>query len=66
MLAEAANATTNRPTILAALQQAAAATGADFHYLLGTAMRGEKVDERFVYSRKNAVRYGVDLNNLTR
>jgi hypothetical protein len=37
MLAEAANAT--RPTIIAALQQAAAATGADFNYLLGTATR---------------------------
>ena len=39
MLAEAATATTNRPTIVAALQQAAAATGADFNYLLGTATR---------------------------
>ena len=37
MQAEAANAT--RPTIIAALQQAAAATGADFNYLLGTATR---------------------------
>ena len=37
MLAEAANAT--RPTIIVALKQAAAATGADFNYLLGTATR---------------------------
>ncbi len=39
MLAEAATATTNRASIVAALQQAAAATGADFGYLLGTATR---------------------------
>jgi len=39
MLAEAATATNNRSTIVAALQQAAAATGADFNYLLGTATR---------------------------
>lgn len=39
MLAEAANAATNRTSIIAALQQAAAATGADFGYLLGTATR---------------------------
>lgn len=39
MLAEAANATTNRTQIISALQSAADATGADFHYLLGTAMR---------------------------
>jgi hypothetical protein len=39
MLAEAANATTNRPAILSALQQAATVTGADFNYLLGTATR---------------------------
>lgn len=39
MLAEAAIATNNRSTIVAALQQAAAATGADFNYLLGTAIR---------------------------
>ncbi|HXC57293.1 MAG TPA: hypothetical protein VNU97_18475 [Rhizomicrobium sp.] len=39
MLAEAATATTDRSQILGALQRAAAATGADFNYLLGTAMR---------------------------
>jgi len=39
MLAEAANASTNRTQIISALQSAADATGADFHYLLGTAMR---------------------------
>lgn len=39
MLAEAANATTNRTDVLAAIQQASAATGSDFHYLLDTAMR---------------------------
>jgi hypothetical protein len=44
MLAEAAIATTNRPTILAALQQAAAVTGADFNYLLGTASRESRLN----------------------
>ena len=39
MLAEAANATTDRTQILGALQRASAATGADFHYLLDTAVR---------------------------
>ena len=39
MQAEAANATSNRSLVLGALQQAAQATGADFNYLLGTAMR---------------------------
>ena len=39
MLAEAAQNTTDRSQIIAALQQASAATGSDFHYLLGTAMR---------------------------
>ncbi|HEX4302478.1 MAG TPA: hypothetical protein VHZ78_06780 [Rhizomicrobium sp.] len=39
MLAEAATATSNRSAVLSALQDAAQATGADFHYLLGTAMR---------------------------
>ena len=39
MLAEAANATTNRNAVLSALQSAAQATGADFSYLLGTATR---------------------------
>lgn len=39
MLAEATNATTDRTAILGALQQASQATGADFNYLLGTAMR---------------------------
>jgi hypothetical protein len=39
MLAEAATATNTRASIVAALQQAAAATGADFAYLLGTATR---------------------------
>jgi len=39
MLAEAAQNTTDRSQIIAALKQASAATGSDFHYLLGTAMR---------------------------
>ena len=39
MLAEAANATTDRTFILGALQRAAQATGADFSYLLSTATR---------------------------
>jgi hypothetical protein len=39
MLAEAANAPTDRSTILAALHQASAATGTDFRYLLDTATR---------------------------
>ena len=39
MLAEAAEATTDRSEIIAALQQASDGTGSDFHYLLGTAMR---------------------------
>jgi len=40
MWAEAQSAAAvNRPQIVAALQQAAAATGSDFHYLLSTAMR---------------------------
>jgi len=46
MLAEAATATTNRPTILAALQQAATATGADFDYLLGTATRESRLNPK--------------------
>jgi hypothetical protein len=37
MLAEATNST--RPDVLAAIKQASAATGSDFQYLLGTAMR---------------------------
>jgi len=32
--------------------------------ILGAALRGEKVEERSVYSKKNAALYGVDLNNL--
>src|SRR3569832_820214 len=39
MLAEAAQNATDRSQIIAALKQASAATGSDFHYLLGTAMR---------------------------
>jgi hypothetical protein len=39
MLAEAANATSDRSFVVSAIQQAAQATGADFEYLLGTAMR---------------------------
>ncbi|HWD26036.1 MAG TPA: hypothetical protein VG387_02630 [Rhizomicrobium sp.] len=40
MLAEAANATnTERSAVIGAIQRAASATGADFNYLLGTAMR---------------------------
>ena len=39
MLAEAANSTADKAQIISALKQASAATGSDFHYLLGTAMR---------------------------
>ncbi|MGH6870945.1 MAG: transglycosylase SLT domain-containing protein [Rhizomicrobium sp.] len=39
MLAEAANATSNRSDVIAAIRQASAATGSDFNYLLDTAMR---------------------------
>ncbi len=39
MQAEAANSSTDRSQVIAALQQASRATGSDFHYLLGTAMR---------------------------
>jgi len=39
MQAEAATATSDRSTVLAALQRASQATGADFDYLVGTAMR---------------------------
>jgi hypothetical protein len=39
MLAEAATAATTRTDVLAAIKQASAATGSDFHYLLDTAMR---------------------------
>ena len=46
MLAEAATATNNRSTIVAALQQAAAATGADFNYLLGTATRESSLNPK--------------------
>jgi len=39
MLAEATQNSTERSQIIAALKQASDATGSDFHYLLGTAMR---------------------------
>jgi len=39
MQAEAASAVAERSNVVAALRNAAAATGSDFHYLLGTAMR---------------------------
>ncbi|HEY0283276.1 MAG TPA: transglycosylase SLT domain-containing protein [Rhizomicrobium sp.] len=39
MLAEAVNHSSEKLTVVAALQRASAATGSDFHYLLGTAMR---------------------------
>src|ERR1700743_3655232 len=39
MLPEAANTQCDRTQVLAALRQASAATGSDFRYLLGTAMR---------------------------
>jgi hypothetical protein len=39
MLAEAANSTADKAQIVAVLKQASAATGSDFHYLLGTAIR---------------------------
>lgn len=34
--------------------------------ILGAALRGEKVEERSTYMKKNAALYGVDLNNLAR
>jgi hypothetical protein len=34
--------------------------------MLGAALRGEKVEERVVYMRLNATRYGVDLDELAR
>ena len=39
MLAEAAQTTSDKSQVIAALRQASAATGSDFRYLLGTAMR---------------------------
>jgi len=39
MLAEAAHLSSEKAAIVAALQRASVATGSDFHYLLGTAMR---------------------------
>ena len=39
MLAEAANSMADKAQIIAVLKQASAATGSDFHYLLGTAIR---------------------------
>ena len=39
MLAEAINLSSEKAAVVAALQRASAATGSDFHYLLGTAMR---------------------------
>jgi hypothetical protein len=39
MLAEAATALSDKAQVIAALRQASAETGSDFHYLLGTAMR---------------------------
>ncbi len=34
--------------------------------ILGAALRGEKVEERAAYSRKNAAIYGVDIKDLQR
>jgi uncharacterized protein YndB with AHSA1/START domain len=34
--------------------------------MLGDALRGEKVEERAIYMRRNAERYGVDLHELAR
>ena len=39
MSAEAINPSSEKATVVAALQRASAVTGSDFHYLLGTAMR---------------------------
>jgi hypothetical protein len=39
MLAEAAQTASDKSQVIAALRQASAATGSDFHYLLSTAMR---------------------------
>jgi uncharacterized protein YndB with AHSA1/START domain len=34
--------------------------------MIGAALRGEKVEDRGFYARKNAALYGVDLDNLVR
>lgn len=34
--------------------------------ILTATLRGEKVEARSVYTRKNAAFYGVDLSNLAR
>ena len=34
--------------------------------MLGDAPRGEKVEERVIYMRRNAERYGVDLDEFAR
>jgi len=34
--------------------------------MLGAAVRGEPVEARPVYMKRNAALYGVDLNNLAR
>ena len=34
--------------------------------ILDAALRGERIEERQVYMKKNAALYGADLNNLTR
>ena len=39
MLAEAAQTNSDKAQVIAALRQASAQTGSDFHYLLGTAIR---------------------------
>ena len=34
--------------------------------ILGAALRGEKIEERGFYMKRNAALYGVDMNNLAR
>ena len=54
MLAEAAQPSTDRSQIIAALQQASDATGSDFHYLLDTAMRESRLKPQAQSSTSSA------------
>ncbi len=55
MSAEAVNPASERATVIAALQRASAATGSDFHYLLGTAMRESSLKPQAQAGRSSAV-----------
>jgi hypothetical protein len=54
MLAEAANTQCDRTQVIAALKQASAETGSDFHYLLGTAMRESSLKSQAQASTSSA------------